>query len=420
MISIIQVFKDHKERLGIFNTNALKFITSNFFFGLFNPFYAIFSNTFIFNITKGNLEMNLVYSMFTFIGIILGFYITGIASKKIHIQILLLAGVWLLFLSIVIMFSMPVNKLNFETLLLIGLFTGIGSGVYWAARNYLTLILTDDTNRDFFSGIDYILISSGRIITPLIVGIYIGAGIKFGWFTPSFAYRSVLVVAFILTVLTTIISFRVKTRVYLTENIFKIAFTKQWSNIRYLMVVTGFFQGAYFVVPSVFIMKFVGGEGTVGTINSIGYIVAIFIVYIISSRSGIEHRTSIIRLGLFMFLAGAIVFLALLRFNPYTGTYALIFLMLLTEPILNFPIRATLLNAVDIEKEYKMTNGYAHFVDVELFAAIGRIACMIFFYILYMSIPSNFSLPLFILLISLIQFLTIPLSRRINSNRDAG
>src|ERR1035437_4140736 len=107
MSCMMRLWKEQKDRYEIFSANARKFIISNLFFSLFGPFYLIFSKTFIFSSSKGNLEMNLLYCIFNFAGIIAGFVLNGYASARIHIKTLLLGGAWLCFLTIVLMFSLP-------------------------------------------------------------------------------------------------------------------------------------------------------------------------------------------------------------------------------------------------------------------------------------------------------------------------
>jgi MFS transporter, YQGE family, putative transporter len=414
MNSLVAELKIQKERFGIFNNNTRKFITSNLLFSLFSPFYLIFSNTFIFSSTHGNLEMNLIYCIFNFAGIIAGFAFTGYASGKIHIKTLMVSGGWLTFSSIILMFTMPMHSISWLGIIFYGLATGLGIGVYWSARNYLTLVLTDNNNRDFFSGMDFILISLGRIVTPFIIGIYIGRGIKMGWFSPAFAYRSTLLIALILLVSLSIVTIRVKHRSVRLGRFLHTKYSKEWQDVRLLLTTLGFFQGAIYVIPTVFIMKFVGGESFVGTVNAIGYLIAIVMVFLISSRSGIQHRTKIISLGFIILTLGAITFSVCYKNFIVTGTYILIFLMFLAEPILNFPIRATLMDVIKTIKKKEKRKGYAYIIDVEAFTAIGRISSLTIFYLLYVFLPVSAAIIIFILLMAASQYLCIPLSRKIN------
>jgi YQGE family putative transporter len=312
------------------------------------------------------------------------------------------------------MFSLPQKDITWIRVVCYGAFTGLGVGLYWAARNYLTLVMTNKDNRDFFSGIDFIFISLGRVITPFLIGIYIGKGIKLGWFSPAIAYRSTLIIAFILVLSLTLITVRVKhLSVRLGKFIYS-SYSKEWQQVRLLLMTLGFFQGTIYVVPTVFIMKFVGGESLVGTVNAIGYLIAVVIVYLISSKSGAKDRTKVIFLGFSILTLGAVVFALLFKQHVVTGTYFLIFLMFLAEPILNFPIRATLLEVIKIVKKQDCRKSYAYILDIEAFTAIGRIASLTIFYLLYRFLPVNIAIIVFILSMAASQYLCIPLSRRIN------
>jgi MFS family permease len=276
------------------------------------------------------------------------------------------------------------------------------------------MVVTDDNNHDFFSGIDYILSSAGRIITPFLIGLYIGQGTKLHWFSSVFAYRSTLILAFILVLLITFACMRVNHKSVPFGRFLHLHFARPWQDVRYLLMTLGFFQAAMYVVPTVFIMKFVGGESAVGSINSVGYLIAIVLLYLISSRSGIKERTKIIFLGFLMLMTGTVAFSVFLLRNAVLGTYILVFLMFLAEPMLSFPVRATFLKAINTMKIQEKREEYSYILDVEAFTAIGRISSLIIFYLLYLFLPVNYSLTLYIMLIAVIQYICIPLSKKIN------
>ncbi len=410
----ISFLKEEREKILSFPLETRKFITSNFIFGLFNPFYIIFSNTFIFQATHGDLAQNILYCIFTFLGILAGFIISGIVASKISFRNMLIGGVWLMFYTIFHLFAINPEKVDTKIVIYAGFFTGLGSGIYWSARNYLTLMLTNDNNRDFFSGIDYILISAGRIFTPLIIGIYIGIGIKYHWFSASFAYRSVLMVALGLAVLVTLFTLRVSKGFYREHFSLLVKTNALWNKVRKMFFYLGFYQSAFFVVPTVFIMKFIGGENIVGSLNALCYLLAILLIYNISSRSNEQHRTKIMLSGFYLFLGSAIIFSFFLPFAAALGTYILIFLMFFTESILNFPARATMLKVTEKIKLNEKNDGYPHLTDVELFAEMGRIAGLIVFYVLYQILPYKISLSSYIMFTALIQWKTVAMSKKIN------
>jgi hypothetical protein len=163
-------------------------------------------------------------------------------------------------------------------------------------------------------------------------------------------------------------------------------------------------------------MKYIGNETTVGTLNSVSYMIAIVIVYITSSRSKTEHRTGIITAAAIILLTGALVYSSFIGSRSIFATSILMILMFIAEPIINFPCRATVMKAIDDLKHIEKRDDYAYLCDIEFFAAVGRVASMIVFYVLYISFVTSIALSVYIVLIALLQFLNIPLSKRINGN----
>ncbi len=401
-------------QIRIFNTNARKLITANVLFGMFNPFYLIFTSTFIYNASKGNLEFNLLYSGFSYIGISLGFVSNGYFVRLLKIRTLMVLGVLLMFLSIMAMFLLPKSFFTETWMLVFGFATGIGVGIYWAARNYLTVVNTNDTNRDFYAGIDFIFISFGRILTPLIVGIYIGEGVKRQWFSQGFAYQSTLIFAFLLVFLIAWIILPRKFRNVEPKPFLFWQYSKKWFHARLMTLVWGYFSGMFIAIPPILILKFIGNESVVGILSSLAYLAAMIVVYYLSSRSKSKHRTSILKVGVGLQIIGTLAFAILLPMNSSLATIILILSMFLADPIIGFPFRASFMKAIDEAKPLDKRDHYAYIVDVEIACGIGRILALVSFYLLYISLPENWAYIIFMALVVILQMAFIPLSKRIN------
>ncbi len=411
---IKKIFNEQKAKFDVFNSSAKQLIWSNLLFGLFNPFFLIFSNTFIYNTTKGDLKFNIIYCACSYVGIIIGFAVNGNLTRRFHIKNLIAVGELLMFIAISAMFFLPSQFLTSKLILIFGTATGMGVGVYWASRNYLTIVNTHDGNRDFFAGLDFIFISSGRIITSLFVGLYIGEGIKHKWFSSQFAYKSALIFAFFLVVFSSIIILRTHYNTTRVKRFFYLKYSYLWNCARKMVVLTGFFQGALFVIPPVFIMKYIGNETAVGSISSVSYLLAIIIVYIVSSRSGAEHRTGIMASASSLFTAGTLFFIVFICTNSFIATSILTFLMFMAEPIMNFPLRATIMKAIDDLKHIEKRDDYTYLFDIEFFTAVGRVASLVLFYFIYCFLSINIALTIYLVIVSALQFLNIPLSKKVN------
>jgi hypothetical protein len=88
--------------------------------------------------------------------------------------------------------------------------------------------------------------------------------------------------------------------------------------------------------------------------------------------------------------------------------------MFITEPILNFPIRATIMKAIDDLKHIEKRDDYAYLFDNEFFLGIGRFISIGIFYLEYSFLPVNIALSIYLFMVAFIQFLLLPLSRKIN------
>jgi MFS transporter, YQGE family, putative transporter len=405
---------DQKAKFGIFNKAAKTLIWSNLFFGVFNPFFLIFSNTFIFSTTRGNLEFNILYSIFTFAGIVLGFLINGYLIRLFHIKKLMAVGEFMFFMAIAALFIMPDRYLTGSFIYLFGVISGVGNGFYWSSRNFLTFTNTSDDNRDFFAGLDFILISGGRIVTPLLIGIYIGEGVKHGWFSHQFAYKSSLIFGFCFVFISSLLIIKEKYGSAKTEKFIFYKYNKLWNQARFMVFVLGLFQGAIFVIPPVLIMKYIGSESVVGTLSSLSYLVAIVLVYRISSRSGVEHRTGIIKLGIAFLITGIAAFILTIQTNVVLAVSILAFFMFMSEPVMSFPVRATVMKAIENMKFIENREAYAYLFDIELYTGISRVTSIFIFYFLFTSIRIYYALSVYLAVIAILQLLILIFSKRIN------
>ena len=411
---ISESIRNQRLQFRVFNTNARKLITANLLFSLFNPFYLIFSSTFIFSSTKGDFHLNLIYNLFVFLGISLGFIFNGYFLRYFHVKTMLIAGAGFLFSAIAVMFFLPSGVLTGSLVFVFGTFIGCSNGVYWSARNYITVVNTKNSNRDFFAGLDFILISLGRIVTPLIVGFYIGEGVKYNWFTLAHAYQSSLLFAFALLFAMAINILPRKYRTTQPKRFLYSRYSKMWNKTRLMISILGLFQGAIMALPPVLILKYVGNETAVGIISSVSYLVAITFVYLVSRRSGVQHRSKIILIGTLFFLTGGIFFTIFLGNYSMLATSVLMGVMFICDPVLNFPFRATFMKVMDELKHIEKRDDYAYLVDVEIFSALGRISGIAIFFLMYAYMPIELVLPIFIISVALLQFFVVKLSRQIN------
>ena len=404
-----------REKFKIFNSNAKRLLQANLLFGLLVPFYVIFSNTFIFGNTDGDLNFNIIYSALHFLGNPIGFIMNGFFLRRFHVKSLFIAGMAIIIVNMALMMFLPAEFFTELAVLGFGLVSGIGSGMYWSARTYLTVVSTDDESRNFFSGLDFMFLIAGGIVTPFIIGNYIGLTIEYGILSRPVAYQSAILFALILVSIASFIVAKGKFETVKIPRFLYYSFEPSWKYTRWFVFIMGIFHGAYLSLPAILMMTFVGNESDLGIVDSTAHIIAIIAIYIVSSNSKTEHRTKIMMAGSILFLAGSFAFGAMLSSLAVVATILLVVTFYLTDPTINFPYRASFMKGIDHSKSIEGKDEFSYVVDIEQFNALGRLVSIGVFFIFYQTLPQPWAFPVYISLVAVIQFANLYFSKKINA-----
>ena len=115
-----------------------------------------------------------------------------------------------------------------------------------------------------------------------------------------------------------------------SKNFFYFKFHRLWNKLLTLAGLKGMVQGFLVTAPAILIMKFIGGEGSLGLIQGIGGALTAILVYVLGRVSRPEDRMKIFGFGLIVFFAGTlcsgIIFSAIgvIIFINYTSSALLI------------------------------------------------------------------------------------------------
>ena len=404
-----------RAQFNLFSVNAKRVLKANCIFGFVLPFYIIFSNTYIFNYNPvGDISFNIIYSALTFVGNPLGFILSGLLLKKFHVKYLFIVGMNIIIANMAVMMFIPSDWLVPISLFLFGLVSGLGSGIYWSSRTYLTVVSTSDNVRDFFSGLDYVFFIAGGIVTPALVGTWIGLH-ETGIFTRQFAYQCAMLVALFLVVLASIIVAQGSFPTVRAKNFLKYSYQISWRKTRAYVFIMGIYHGAILAVPAVFMMLYVGKEQQLGIIESATHFFALISIYTVSSISRAALRPYVMLGGSLLFLTGAIMFGSLLPSHAAIATIILVIAFYLSDPTMNFPYRATFMRAIDDLSTQEKRDPYTYLTDIEQFNALGRLVSIVVFYLLYRTLPATHAFAIYVVGVALFQFINVGLCRRINS-----
>ncbi len=147
------------------------------------------------------------------------------------------------------------------TYLLYGAIYGIGNGLYWANRNFLTLRHTTSAVRSYFTGLQFSLSTVASVVVPVIAGWVIV-------FSHT-GYELLVVAAFALLL---IAGFMMKDvaieQPTLTEDR-PVPFSPIWQKARLLSLSIGVVDSALYILQAVLVLKAIGNEGILGSISGL-------------------------------------------------------------------------------------------------------------------------------------------------------
>lgn len=224
---------------------------------------------------------------------------------------------------------------------MIGFIMGLSYGFFWANRVTLALSSTQDANRNYYYGLETFLFTLASVIMPLLAGYFITATTKFGWLGGNItgAYKVLTGVVILLTVAASLIAGRGHFKSAAPARFLFFNFHCLWGKMLCLAALKGVAQGFVIAAPVMLIMKLVGSEGSVGSIQSAGALLSAIMLYVLGRKTGPGHRIKIFAAGLVLFVTGAVVNIIL-----YNAAGAIFFVgcLVFSRPLLDlayFPIQ---------------------------------------------------------------------------------
>jgi YQGE family putative transporter len=293
-----------------------------------------------------------------------------------------------------------------------GFTMGLATGIFWANRGYLALTATNDSNRNYYYGLENFVASLAAVAVPALIGLFISGTALYGWLggVANRAYHIVAIVVFCLTILSSVIlergTFRNPKH---TEFVF-FRFHSLWWQMLQLALLKGLAQGYIVTAPAMLIMLLVGQEGTLGTTQAIGGVFSACLMYLAGRMAAPKHRIFVFSTGLLLFFLGAIT--NTLLFNA-VGVLIFIGCLLLAKPLLDLAYYPIQLQVVDEVSRIEGRNEYAYIFNHEFGLFLGRaMGCGLFLGIAFWGsgvAALKYALPV----IALLQLLSIWVARRI-------
>ena len=362
MTSEIAFFKSHPKPMRVL-------LLTNLIYALVMPIVELFVGAYIMR-NSSDLSLVVIFQLAVYTGIPLTFLINGYLLNGVKIAWLYSLG---MLLSGVSMFAMmSLNELSTFGIFFAGLIMGLSYGFFWANRDFLALNTTNDSNRNYYYGIETFFYTITGILVPLGAGAFIAATDENNWFAGNVnvAYYYLTVFVLVLSILASILVHQGNFQNPKRAPFLFFKFDNLWNQMLKLSALKGVAQGYIVTAPTMLILSLVGKEGALGLIHSIAAFFSAILLYILGRVSKPEHRLTIYFVGCILFVIGA-AFNALLYSS--LGVILFILCLVFARPLLDiayFPIQ---LKVIDIVAAKEGRNEFSYILNHEFGLYVGRL-----------------------------------------------
>lgn len=339
---------------------------TNLIYSIVLPVIDIFVAAYVMRSSNDPVKV-VVYQLTIYSGIPITFLINGYLLRTFSIKTLYSLGMMLSGISMMVMMSL--TTLDTVGIGIAGLIMGMSFGFYWANRDFLALAMTNDENRNYYYGLETFFYTIIAIIIPFSIGAFIEYQSAISG-NAQLAYRIVTGFVVFITILASIMCFRGNFTNPTEKKFVYFKFDPYWYKLLRLASLKGLVQGFLVTAPAMLIMLLVGKEGALGTAQSVGAIIAAFVMYIIGRKTSPKHRVYVFGAGLFLFAIAAVINCIL--YNS-TGVIMFMLLLLLAKPLLDIAYYPIQYSVIDILTKKEKRSEFAYILNHEAGLYIGRL-----------------------------------------------
>jgi YQGE family putative transporter len=384
-------------------------LITNLLYALVLPVIDIFVASYVMRNSQ-DPKLVVTYQLAVYTGIPFTFLLNGFLLQRIQIKWLYSAGMMLSGVAMAIMMSL--GHLSLAGIATAGVLMGMAFGLFWANRDFLALSSTTDATRNYYYGIETFFYTNTYIVVPALIGWLISGTGKYGWFGGDriVAYQIVTGIVFLITVVASAICHQGSFPNPPKKKFVFFRYHWLWNRMQILAILKGLMQGYIVTAPAMLIMKLVGDEGTLGTIQALGGVLSAFLLYFIGRTTKPAHRIYLFSAGLTLFVVGGLCNAVL-----YSALGVILFMvcLLLARPlhdIAYFPIQ---LKTIEVVSAIEGRNQFAYIFNQEFGFYVGRFVGCGLFILLANKVSTDFALRYALLIIALVQMLSIPAALRV-------
>jgi MFS transporter, YQGE family, putative transporter len=394
--------------------NEKLLITVNALYFLGGTMSGVFVNVYLYSFTGSLTEMT-VYAMIRFGLFPLGFLLGGFFSKRTHLAWTLTAG--LVIIIGTMGFLLGFNAM-FEThyyfIYLIGVFFGIGEGMYWFSVNNMSLAVSNKATRGMFIATMSIANTTSTVLAPSIAALIVN-------YAPTetqgylFIFQVVIVVHSITAYLASRISVKANPMSYTLLDKFNTKHDAQW---RYMMnshLLFGIRDSITLVLTGLMLYAAIGNNGSLYSRLLIGFaVIGIIASAIVRKVQNRRNRLTLYTYSAFVLFTATMILV--LSPNVIGGiVYGV--LNAFAAPFFINPYSIIVMNAMQDYTERGSV--YGHMIIKEVMLNIGRLIGMGFILLSYSILPVELYLPVAVFSSAIFAPILVLYANRYHHRRDA-
>lgn len=353
--------------------NVRVLLISDCLYALVLPVIEIFVAAFVLRATQ-DTRFVLLYQVSIYVATPIAFLLNGYLLRHIPSKFLYAGGMFgsggALFVLMSCAAEAPLQVVA------CGIAMGLATGLFWANRGLLAVANTNDTNRNYFYGVETAALTLTSVLVPLMTGLLLesrGGSANGGVLA---GYRIMAVFAMILTAIAAALVVTGEFTLTRTTNFLAFRFQRLWYRLLVMAGLRGLTQGYIVTAPAMLVLRMVGREGTLGKIEAIGGCATALLAYELGRKTHPRHRVLIFGVG-----AGCLWLGSLATGIWFTAASVLVFMgcLIVAKPLIDFAYGPMQFRTIDLVSRAEGRETYTYVMSHELGVFAGRaVGCGLF------------------------------------------
>lgn len=337
---------------------------SYFFRSIAYPMMSIFTGAFIWK-TTSNISLLILYYIGCFATLPLMFILNRQLLFSFPLKNLYLAGTVISgFGPLLVVLQRSEYPLAF---FVYGVVYGIGIGLYWANRNFLTLTHTTSTMRSYFTGLQFSLSTLAAMIVPPIAGWFV-VNVRLGYELLIPIASGIFITSGLIIRRTTIKNPDISA--------IRRSLSPSWNTARLLSIAMGCVDSIIYILPTVLVLHVLGSEIVLGWINGVAALLSAIASYVVGRKYKQSMFVRVFTAMLIGFVISGFPFFA--NIGIITVSWYIL-ISSIVDSIIWIANEPVLMDMMDEEVNRSRTTHYRLVVERELFLNIGRVSMLLLF-----------------------------------------